>query len=362
MSAERYVVLGLAHVRSAWFREVGRWATASSIPVEFVKTVSLDEVRVRLGSGRPYSALVVDDDLVGVDRDLAELARRVGCALVVVRNSAVERAWEALGAAATLPAGFSRAELVEVLSSVARPIARVDGAGALPTATVEASPSTPAAWRGRLVAVTGPAGAGRSTLSMALAHGLAADPRRRGLVCLADLALDADQGMLHDASDVVPGLLELVDAHRLGIPSATEVTATTWAVQDRGYRLLLGLRRHRDWTALRPEALAATLASLRRAFRCVVGEVDADLEGEAECGSVDVEDRNLLARTTLTQAELVVVIGTATLTGVHHTVRVLRDLGALGVDPARVVTVVNRAPRSPRPGRDDRRSRRPRRA
>ena len=43
MSAnDRYVVLGLAHVRSPWFREVSRWATSAVIPIDFVKCVSVD--------------------------------------------------------------------------------------------------------------------------------------------------------------------------------------------------------------------------------------------------------------------------------------------------------------------------------
>ena len=51
-----------------------------------------------------------------------------------------------------------------------------------------------------------------------------------------------------------------------------------------GYHLLLGLRRHRDWTAVRPHAFAAGLDGLRRAFRVVVADVDADLEGERTTG------------------------------------------------------------------------------
>ena len=31
MSAERYTLLGLAGVRSPWFREVGRWSTAAAV-------------------------------------------------------------------------------------------------------------------------------------------------------------------------------------------------------------------------------------------------------------------------------------------------------------------------------------------
>ncbi|MEQ1786458.1 MAG: hypothetical protein ABL966_05350, partial [Acidimicrobiales bacterium] len=84
MAAERFVVLGVAQVRSAWFREVARWATSAMLPVEFVKAMSVEEVRVRLRSGRGYSALLVDDSLSGLDRDLVDLAREAGCSVIVV--------------------------------------------------------------------------------------------------------------------------------------------------------------------------------------------------------------------------------------------------------------------------------------
>src|SRR4029453_8698916 len=176
-------------------------------------------------------------------------------------------------------------------------------------ATVPATAEPPGAWRGRLVAVTGAGGVGRSTLAMALAAGLAADPRDRGLVALADLALHGHQALLHDAGDVVPGLLELVEAHRASALPPPQVRALCFGVPERGYDVLLGLRRHRDWTALRPRAVDAALDALRGAYRSVVADVDADVEGEDQCGSVEVEDRNVLARHTLRDADLVPVVG-----------------------------------------------------
>ena len=163
--------------------------------------------------------------------------------------------------------------------------------------------------------MTGSGGVGRSTLAMALAAGLAADPRDAGLVVLADLALHAQQALLHDAGDVVPGVVELAEAYRGTALDAAEVRSVCFSVPGRGYDLLLGLRRHRDWTALRPRALAVALDGLRRAYRVVVSDVDPDVEGEAECGSLDVEDRNLLARTVLRDAEIVLVVGLPGLAG-----------------------------------------------
>jgi hypothetical protein len=63
---------------------------------------------------------------------------------------------------------------------------------------------------------------------MALAQGLANDDLHAGQVLLADLKLDADLAMLHDARDVVPGLQELVDAHRHGHPTGDEIRRLTF--------------------------------------------------------------------------------------------------------------------------------------
>jgi hypothetical protein len=183
---------------------------------------------------------------------------------------------------------------------------------------------------------------------MALAAGLAADPRDRGAVVLVDAALHAHQGLLHDAGDVVPGLSELVEAHRTADLDADQVRALCFEVDGRGYDLMLGLRRQRDWVALRPRTLAAALDGLRRAYRMVVADVDADVEGETQCGSADVEDRNVLARSTLVAADLVVAVGLPGIAGVHSLLRVLHDLHELGVESARILPAINRAPRSQR--------------
>jgi len=343
MAAERFVVLGVAQVRSPWFREVARWATSAMLPVEFVKAMSLEEVRVRLRSGRGYSALLVDDSLVGVDRDLVELARESGCAVVVIDSGRSSRGWGDLGASAVLPAAFGRDDLLQVLTQVATPIARSAG-----TVTTNATPDVLPGFRGHLVAVTGAGGTGRSTVAAALAQGLAGDPRNLDLVCLADLALHAEQAMLHGSTDVVPGVVELVESHRSGAPSIDEVRRLTWHVGERGYHLLLGLRRHRDWTAIRPRAFAAGLDGLRRGFRVVVADVDADVEGEQATGSLDVEERNAMARTTLAAADLVVVVGLPGMKGLHSLLRTTRDLLAHGLPGPQLLPIINRIPKGPR--------------
>lgn len=343
MASERFVVLGLAHVRSSWFRDLARWANTAMVPVEFLKAMSSEEVRARLRAGRSYSALLVDDGVPGLDRDLIHQATEVGCAVIVVTGERASRSWTDVGATAVLAAGFDRGELLHVLGQVATPIARTDDAS-----TTSGSEGAAAGFRGHLLAVTGPGGTGTSTVAAAIAQALGRDPRFAGLVCLADLALDADQGVLHGAPDVVPGVVELVEAHRSGIPSIDDMRRLTWTVPHRGYDLLLGLRRRRDWTAVRPRAFGAALDGLRRGYRAVVADVDRDLDGEAATGSIDIEDRNAMARTTVSAADLVVVVGAPGVKGLHSLLRCMRDVLALGVSGDRLLPLVNRSPRGPR--------------
>jgi hypothetical protein len=343
MAGERYVLLGLAPPRSPWFRELSHWTTSASLAAEFVKCVSAEEVRARLGSGRMHSALLVDTGLPSFDRDLVAIADTFHTPVIAVGGH-LRGNWspEDMGVAAVLDAAFSLDELLDVLAATAREIGRAD---TLPAALAD---DGGAPWRGHLIAVCGTGGIGASTIATALAQGLAADPRFGGRILLADLALRADQAMLHDAPDLGPGLQEVVEAHRIGRPSPDDLRQATFDIPRRGYQLLLGLRRPSAWAVLRPRAIDATIDGLRRSWQVVVADVTGDFEGEAESGSADVEERNHLARTTVAHADVVVVVGTTGLKGTHSLAGLLRSVLAHGVDAHRVVTVVNQAPRHPR--------------
>ncbi|MBI2708696.1 MAG: hypothetical protein HYX34_03255 [Actinobacteria bacterium] len=343
MGAERFVVLGLAGARSPWFTDVARWATVGAIPVEFVKCISVEELRANLASGRPFSAVLIDAGTGVVDRDLVDLASTRQVAVVVVDDGRARADWSLLGAAAVVPAAFDRAALLDVLGAHAR---MIGGGTVLPTDEPAGSGAAPAAGA-RFVAVTGSGGSGASTAAVALAQGLAEDSGPHQVV-LADLRLQADLAMLHDARDIVPGVQELVEAHRGGRPTPEEVLRLTFEVVNRNYRLLLGLRRHRDWAALRPRAFEAALDGLQRTFSVVVADIDADLEGEAECGSTDVEERNLMARTAVARAEAVVAVGAPGMKGLHALVRTINELREHGVEGSRILAVVNRSPRNQR--------------
>lgn len=169
-----------------------------------------------------------------------------------------------------------------------------------------------------------------------------------GHVLLADFKLRGELAMLHASPDVVPGVSELVEAHRAGRPDGRAIRSLTFEVPDRGYQLLLGLRRYRDWAAFRTRSVEAAVDNLARTYRHVVVDVDPESEGEVETGSAELEDRNALARTTLRSAAAVVVIGTPGVKGMHSLLRVVSDLLAAGVQAHRIVPVLNRSPRSPK--------------
>lgn len=343
MTGERYVLLGLAPARAPWFAAVAQWSTSATIAAEFIKCVSAHEVRARLASGRRHSALIVDVASPTFDRDVVDAARSVLTPVIAVRGPRSPGfAASDLGVVAELPADFSRDDLLAVLASHCQPIGRGDH---LPPALAE---STPSVWLGQLVTVCGAGGTGSSTLAIALGQGLAADLRHGRRVLLADLARRADQAMLHDAQDLGPGAQELVEAHRLGRPSVDEIWRLTFDVPRRGYRLLLGLRRPEAWSSLRPRAIDASIAGLRRSFHIIVADVTGDFEGEAEGGSVDVEERNHLARSAVLHSSAVVAVGGSGMKGVHSLAGLVRSLTAIGVSPGRIVPVINRSPRNPR--------------
>ncbi len=353
--SDRYVLLGLAPPRTGWFSRVAGWAASARLPAEFVRCVSLAEVNTRLQSARTHSALLIDAGMDGLDRDLFAVAGERGCAVVVIDGpDQPRRDWRRLGAAGILAPTFAQDELTELLGDVALRV---------PTATspgVDLPPPRPSGEQGRLIAMTGPGGCGTSVSAIALAQGLSATegrlpradgrpgPRRRPSVLLADLCRNADQALYHDATDRAPGLPELVEAHRTGRPSTPEVLAQTFHVPDRGYRLLLGMRRPRNWVGLRTHAVAAALDSLQWLADVVIADLEPEVEGEPETGSLDVQDRHLLARSVVPRADLVLVVGTPTLHGIAGIVRTSVELLEVGVAPERLVPVANRSSRSPR--------------
>lgn len=338
MSA-RYVVAGAALPRAAWFPLVSQWANAGAAPVEFVKCVGLGELVDRLEGSRPFSAVLVDAGIPGLDRDLLARARERGAATIVVRDPRNATDWRALGADAVLDPDFDRAGLLDALATTAAVVRRFEPATPAPTSERSVSPV-----RAVAIAVVGAGGTGTSTVAMALAEAFGRHAAFRGSTLLADCCLSAELAMLHDTRAVAPGLQELVDLHRTCNPASEQVRDICFQVDGRGYDLLVGIRRRRLWNTIRPEACARAVDSLVSAYSAVILDTDADVEGEDESGSMDVEERNVLARTAIRAADHVVAVGQASLKGLHGLTRVVGDLRLYGIEDEHIHPVLNLAP------------------
>ena len=273
-----------------------------------------------MGSSRPWAAFVVDGLHPAVDRDLLALAAKSGSPAVVVAGDAPAVDWLGLGAGAVLESDFGPDDLARAIS-------------------VPASAHTSSSGTAPVVTVMGPGGTGASTIAIALAQGLA---QHWSEVLLADFARHAEQHVLHDLRRDGPSVGDLVEAHRVAAPDAATLRHVPEEIPSRGYRVLGGLRRALGWSSLRPRAVEATLNGLRTSFDAVICDVDADLEGEAESGSFDIEERNILGRSAVAASSAVVVVGGPGVKGTHSVLRVLGEIWAHGVSPRRTIVVVNR--------------------
>lgn len=332
MSAEQYVLVGVSRAREQWASDLTRWATSGAAPIEFVQCLTVDEALVVLGTGRRVSALLVTARGPGADRELIDAAATHGVPTIVVADPTVHRDWEALGVAAVVDHDGDPRTLIEALAATTSPVDRTRRPG---RTRLHRSPG---ARRGRLLAVIGTGGSGSSTIAMAVAQTLAA--AEGSDVVLADGARRGDVAMYHHVGDVVPGLPELVDAHRRDRIDPAAVRELTHPVASRGYSVLLGCRRASDWVTLRRRSVDAALDALQRSFEHVVLDVDADLDGHRSTGSADVEDRHAVTLAAVERSDLVLISGRADLHGVHCLARLLDDVLDAGVPPERVLPVV----------------------
>ena len=199
------------------------------------------------------------------------------CPTLVVAGD-VERDWSALGATAVLGPSLTRGDLLEALSEHATPINRVEQVS-LPDDEVPAT----AGFRGRLIAVTGRGGTGRSTLAMALAQGLGADLRYSGTVCLADLVPPRRPGRAARRSRrrARRAGARRGPPQRHPAPRATSARST-FDVPSAATACCSACAATATGRPCGPAPCEAALDGLRRAFRLVVADVDADFEGEAE--------------------------------------------------------------------------------
>jgi hypothetical protein len=323
----RHRVATLGRPGPAWPRAVARWGSSATLPLDATTCVSAEELRSLVRSA-PVTLAIVEAGLPGVDRVLAADVRQAGVALAVVDGPALGGAVDRLEPDAVLPVDFDPDALAAVLQAHTRTQRREE-----PTA--HGSPDATAA---RLVAVTGTAGAGASTVAQALATSLADGSS----TLLADLALDADQQLRHGVTPGHDGVFELAEALRHAPPEAVEPKTARIG----GYDLLCGLRRRQEWVALSETVTEQLLGVLRRDRDHVVADVSPELDGQAETGSIDIEERNGLARMVIDRAAVVVVVGHWSTTGVPRLVRLLGEIERHGVPRERLRPVLNRGPRT----------------
>ena len=256
----------------------------------------------------------------------------------MVTDGSLQRDWDALGCAAVLDHRLSLQSLLERLDQHAAAVDRSRRPGRIEIGPARRAPG------GRSIAVVGSGGVGTTTVAMALCQALGCDGSATVLV---DGARRGNLAMYHHIGDVIPGMPELVDAHRSDRLDPAEVRSLTFEVPSRGYSVLLGRRRVADWVTLRRRSVDAALDALLRSFSTVVIDIDPDLDGQADTGSPDVEDRHAVSLAALHTADLVAVVGRPGLHGVHALTALIDDVLCAGTPPHRVLPVVVDSARSP---------------
>ena len=342
----RFVLVALARPRAAWLDRVVQLANSGAMAAELHKCAGIVDLLAQVGPGRRVSAVLLDGGAHGVDRDLIHRLRASSIAVLVIADPQASHDWSALGADAVMGRDFAAHEMRDALVRYARPVHQADFAdSSTPTATAAgASP-----WHGALVAVIGPGGTGVSTVAIAAAQGLGRASRVPDRsTALIDLRLCAEQAMLHDTDPTSPGLLELIDLCRLTNPDDDAVRALLSGITNRGYDLLPGLRRSRLWTHLRPASSQQALNAIVRSYDYVIADLDGNVEGESDNGSIDVEERHQLTRLAVHQAAVVLVIGHSSMKGMHSVARLIRDIVEFGVSASTVQPVFNHAPNGSR--------------
>jgi MinD-like ATPase involved in chromosome partitioning or flagellar assembly len=240
-------------------------------------------------------------------------------------------------------AGWPQLEAVLDAGIGSDPGALLGGRTMDPAPRAEQPPAEPAARRGEVIAVWGPAGApGRTTIAIAIAAELAAEGFS---VVLADA--DTHSGA------VAPSLGLLDEAP--GFAAACRLAGTdslTAAELDRvserylsphgGFRVLTGIGRPHRWPELSGERVAATIAACRGWVDYTVVDTGFSLENDEEISSdLFGPRRNAATISALRAADRVVAVGSGDPVGLSRFLRAHVDLLEI-VDAERVTTVMNR--------------------
>lgn len=336
MTMRPYSILGLAHPRSNWLRDVSTWTNSGALSATLTKCFSEGEARQHLQALRPWSALIIDDHMALRCETLINEAASLSLPTFIVTDDSND----ALRSTATLSASFTRDDLVAALATHALPslepepqeIAKVISAGTK--------------WQGSLIAVTGPGNTGASTVATAFAQHLGKKAVDPGSVALIDFARNAQQDVLHNVFNSRASVEDLIDANRMRVADSEDVRALLVSCDTRAFSLLCGVRKSSAWTTFGQGSIVRSLDALRQSYLQTVVDITCDVESRNETGSSDLELRNSLSIETARRADLVVVVGLPGVKGLHSVWQSVTTLLGVGVDSQRIVIVINRSPKN----------------
>lgn len=339
LATERVPVL-LAAGGAAWEATAVRMlADPASGTVLLKRCVDLPDLLATASTGQAAVA-VLDETLSGLDADSVHRLRRARVGVVLLQrdsgNGHAERAGR-LGVEHLVPT----AELAR-LPTVVR------AAGIEPSGDeAEEEPAPPTAEPpdavdrepGRLVAVWGPAGApGRTTIAV----GLAAELADRGAETLL-LDVDGYGGTVAQHLGILDEMSGLLAAARLANVGQLDDRRLATLLREAGpqLRVLTGLPRADRWREVRSGAFDRLLDLGRALGQYVVTDTAFCLEEEPDVGFGGGPQRNAMTVGSLSQADEVVVVGSADPVGLARLARGLVELLEL-VPEVTLRVVVNR--------------------
>ncbi len=338
VAASRLRSFVLGPVRAAWIARLMQWQSAGVLPFDVTQCLSVQEVQIRQRQHVGQACIIVDSGLPFLERDLIASARNTGTAVVLIGEPPdadnTARPPSPRDATYSLSSQFTLDDVIEMHRSLSQ-------------LTVAPIADTTSIQRPSLViSVCGSGGTGTSLFAAMIAQGVVALSATPVATLLADFALNAEQGMLHDVTEMIPCADDVIDAVRKRTCSADELRSSSFYIASRGYRLLLGSRPKKRWAEPSVDECGRVLLALRNTFDVIVCDITADFAREATTGSADLEERNARNIAGVVGADLIVVTSHADAKGVHATSEILDDLHSLGVSAQRIVVLFTRTPKS----------------
>lgn len=328
---QRLRIAGIVSARSTWSSRISGWAEASTLPIDFIKFVSLTEFcRIDTAS---FDALMLDENC---NLDNESLTKLTDAQISVIVIGLLSRDLAATIKPLTptiLSPEFDSSELLEIVEKL--------------QAEVKTPLTKAVDVKGQLIAVTGAGGSGASTVAIAIAQQLGKFGSIAGATGLLDAKLRGNLALLHDIGDVIPGVDELIESARAGVVTRMQVRDVAFPIPQRNYDVIAGAPKHNLWTTWSRSRVERVIDGLRDAYRIIVADVDHDIEGEAESGALEIEERNVLARTILSNADHIVLTIANSISGFARGVNIVNELKDFGCDIDALTIVLNESRRNP---------------